>query len=196
MPALPRPTSIHEHAIDNLRYIRQTIERATPFTAVPGKGGIVMGVVAVAAGVLAGNTTGSRWLAIWIAAAIAGVCVGILMMNRKARRAGTPLLSASGRRFALSFIPAIGAACLMTLALARRFHYDYLPGLWLLSYGTAVIAGGTYSIGLIPVMGGCFLALGSAALLLPPSWGNLLLMIGFGGVQIIFGFIIARRYGG
>jgi hypothetical protein len=37
---------------------------------------------------------------------------------------------------------------------------------------------------------------GVLALLAPATWGNLLLAAGFGGLHIIFGILIARKYGG
>ena len=45
-------------------------------------------------------------------------------------------------------------------------------------------------------MGALFMALGSAALLSPASWGNWFMAAGFGALHIIFGIIIVRRYGG
>ncbi|MEZ5354104.1 MAG: hypothetical protein R2762_15815 [Bryobacteraceae bacterium] len=200
MSALPHrrdPSAIHEHALDNIRYIRETMERAGPFTAVPGWGGVAMGLVAVVAGVAA-PLQGSRkdWLWCWFAAAIVSILTGAFLMNRKAEGAGSRLLGAPGRRFALSFLPAIAAGSLLTLVLARAGQWNYLPGMWLLLYGSAVISAGTYSIPIVPGMGICFFALGGVAFLAPVSWLNTILLAGFGGLHILFGLIIARRYGG
>ncbi len=193
----PAPVEIHAHAIDNLRFIRETMERAGPFTAVPGWGGVAMGCIAIAAGA-AGRmqSTNRAWLWCWLIAALAAIGVGSVTMLYKARRAGTPLFAAPGRRFALSFAPAIAAGCALTLALADRGDWGVLPGMWLLLYGAAVTSGGAFSIRVVPLMGICFLALGAATLLAPNAWHDALLIAGFGGVQIVFGIIIARRYGG
>jgi len=202
MSALPRrkPENVvpmHEHALDNIRYIRDTMERAGAFTAIPGWGGVAMGCIAVAAGLLAmRQTTHTMWMACWVAAALAASAAGGFAMWRKALSAGTELFAAPGRRFVLGFAPAILVASIVTGRLAQTGQWDMLPGLWLMLYGVAILSAGVFSIRLVPGMGIAFVALGAAALHAPPAWGHWLLIAGFGGLHIVFGLIIARRYGG
>ncbi|MBM3739756.1 MAG: hypothetical protein FJW39_28655 [Acidobacteria bacterium] len=192
----PEPIPIHEHAINNLRYIRETMERAAPFTAVPGWGGVAMGGIALIAGFLARKApTGRPWMEIWLVAAALALLAGAVTMWHKSRSAGTPLWSAAGRRFAMSFAPAIVSGTLLTVAFAELDHWHIMPGMWLLLYGSAITAGGTFSVPVVPAMGACFIALGGVALF-QPGWGDLLMIAGFGALHIIFGFVIARRYGG
>jgi hypothetical protein len=198
MAAQPESSrAIHHRAIDNLRFIRDAMERASAFTAVPGWGGVLMGVTAlVAAPIAAGRRPDAgAWLAVWVVEAVVALTIGALAMGWKARRAGASLLHGSGRRFALNFAPPVLVAAVLTVALARAGAYDLLPGVWLLLYGTAVVVGGAFSVTAVPVMGACFLAVGTAAVF-APVWGDAWMAAGFGGLQIGFGIVIARRHGG
>lgn len=188
---------IEAQAERDLRFIRATMERAGSFTAVPGWGGVAMGVVGLAATTLSWRAgTSDAWLAVWLGAAVVASAIGVGAMARKARHAGAPLLSAPGRRFALAFVPPVAAGAVLTLVLWRAGQTALLPGIWLLLYGAAVVTGGAHSISVVPVMGVSLMVLGGAALLAPASWGTALLAAGFGGLHVVFGALIARRFGG
>ena len=197
VPSDPEPEALQEKAAENLRYIRSAIERAGSFTAVPGWGGVAMGLVAIAAGLIAGRAdTSGAWLRAWLAAAPIAFASGCAAIAIKARRIDTPLVRGPALQFLLTLTPPLAAGAVLTASLAGSGRYDLLPGVWLLLYGTAVTTGGAASVRVVPVLGLCFMALGVTALATPSSWGNLLLMIGFGGLQIAFGLVIARRHGG
>jgi hypothetical protein len=191
------PVALDDHARDNIRFIRETMERATSFTAVPGWGGIAMGITAIGAAVIASRQTASlAWLLTWVCEAAVAVAIAVWTTYTKAREAGTALLSGPGRRFVYSFAPPLFVGVLLTFLLARNQSLATVPGVWLLLYGTAVVTGGAFSIRIVPLMGLCFMVLGAVALFCPPDWGNALLGAGFGGLHIIFGAVIARKYGG
>jgi hypothetical protein len=199
-PIRPRskaPVDLEAHALDNLRFIRKTMEGASAFTAVPGWGGMLMGVTALVAAFMASlEPAGPRWLGIWIVEAGVSCLIGAVAMMQKARKADTPLLSQPGRRFALSLAPPLAAGALLTLVLFRAGSLAVLPGLWLLLYGTGVVTGGAFSVRVIPAMGVAFMILGTAALFSPAAWGDFYMAAGFGGLHLIFGAIIAWRHGG
>lgn len=194
---LVRAPLLREHALENLRYIRETMERSASFTAVPGWGGAAMGLTALAAAVVASRqATPAAWLETWLVEAAVAISIGAWTVARKARAAKVPIFSGSGRKFALSLCPPLAAGALLTVALFRAGLVSVLPGLWLLMYGAGVVTGGAFSVRIVPVMGLGLMAVGMAALVAPAAWGNALLGAGFGLFQIICGVIIARRYGG
>ena len=193
----PKPLELHAHAMDNLRYIRRTLERAGEFTAVPGLGGVLMGSTALAAAWIAGPRTASpRWLAVWLMEAMVALLIGIMAAALKSRRARQSLLSGPGSKFVAAFAPAMAAGALLTFVVSSGPAAHLLPGIWLLLYGAGVVSGGSASVRAVPAMGACFMAAGAAALLLPGVPAHLWLAAGFGGLHILFGTIIAVNYGG
>ena len=195
--ARPALHTQHAHALDNLRFIRETMERAGQFTAVPGWGLVAMGLTALATAAITSRLEpGTAWLATWLAEAALALLVGALAIAHKTRANGQPFRSGPNRRFALGFTPPMVAGALLTVALFRGGAAHLLPGAWLLLFGAAVTSGGAQSVRIVPVMGFSFLALGAAALVAPPAWGDGFMAAGFGGLLVVFGLLIARRYGG
>src|SRR5690606_5792965 len=195
--ARAQPPALGDRAMENLSFIRSTIERATPFTAVPGWGGVAMGFTALMAAPLAAAQGPRRaWLIVWPGQAAVATSIGSFALSRKARALGGAILAQPTRRFLLSFTPPIAAGGLLTPILYQNGLGHELPGLWLLLYGTGVVTGGAFSVRAVPLMGLCFMAVGAVALYAPREWGDPLLAGGFGLLHIVFGVIIARRHGG
>jgi len=191
------PDVLGERAADNLRFIRDTMERASSFTAVPGWGGVWMGISALAAAAAAPLArTRGEWLGVWLVEAFVAGAIGVRAMASKAARAGVPLFAGPACRFLLTLSPPLAAGAVATAALERAGQDSLLPGLWLLLYGTAVVTGGAFATRIVPLMGIGFMLLGAVALASPPAWGDGFLAAGFGGLHIAFGVAIARRHGG
>lgn len=191
------PRALHLRAMDNLRFIREMMEGAAYFTAVSGLGEIAVGVTALAAAWLAARQgTPAGWLSVWLLEALVGVVVSVIAIVRKARRTDVDLLSRPVQRFILGLLPPFLAGGMLTAILFWQGHYALLPGLWLLLYGTGVVTGGAFSVRIVPVMGIAFMGLGALALVAPAALGDLSLAAGFGGLNILFGAIIAWRHGG
>jgi hypothetical protein len=192
-----RPAALEAQAMDDLRYIRRAMENAASFTAVPGWGQVAVGVTAlVAAGVAARQSSPAAWLGVWMVEAVIALAIGVWTMVIKSRRARVALTSGAGRRFIASFSLPMAAGAVLTAALFRAGLPELLPGTWLLLYGTAFAIGGAFSVRSIPLMGACFMVLGVAALFGPASWSAPFMAAGYGGLHIVFGFIVARRHGG
>jgi hypothetical protein len=191
------PAPMHEHALSNLRYIRETMERASAFTSIPGWGGVCIGVTALVATYVAQHASDRpSWVVIWLTEAVIAAAIAGFSMVRKAGRANVSFRGAAARRFFVSYFAPVVAAALLTLFLVRNGFYDALPPLWLLLYGASFVSSGAYSIPVVPVMGVCFMILGLVACFVPFAVANVLLGTGFGGLHVVFGVMIARRYGG
>lgn len=195
--ASEEPVNIGTRAIDNLKYIRETMERSASFTAVPGYGGMLMGVTAIVAAYIANRQIYLvDALSVWLAEAALAFLIGLLAMWQKSKIAGQSLFSTPARKFALSFAPPLIAGVTVVLGLWRYGHYYEMAPVCIVTYGAAVACGGAFSARVVPVMGWCFIAIGAIAFMLPTSYGNLMMALSFGALHIIFGAIIARRYGG
>jgi hypothetical protein len=191
------PIPIDARAADHLRYIRETMERAGEFTAVPGWGGVAMGLTAIAAAFVAAHQSSPRaWVTVWLLEAFVAVAIAAATAATKAHQANAALFSGPGRKFLLSFAPPIIVGGLLTFALFRGGALAALPGVWLLLYGTAIVTGGAFSVRVVPVMGLCLMTVGTIALFAPAAWGNAFMAAGFGVLQIGFGIWIARNHGG
>ena len=194
---LERDPALSDRALDNLRFIRETMERAGTFTAISGWGIVAVGVVAmVAAGVARVRPTPEWRVGTWVVTAAACIALSMWATARKARRSDLSMVSGPAQKLALAFSPAMVVGALLTVALLRIGANDLLPAVWMLLYGTAVVAGGAFSVRIIPVMGVCFLVLCAVALFAPPSVGVWLMVAAFGVVHVVFGIQIARRHGG
>ncbi len=190
------PAEMQAHAMDNLRYIRRTMEQAGSFTAVPGIGGMCMGATALGAAWFSSRHPGPlSLLAVWLIEGSVALAIGLAGAAVKSRRARAPLLSGPGRKFVAGFAPPMAAGALLTAVLLHAGAVALLPGVWLLLDGAGVLAGGAASVRVVPLMGACFMAAGAAALV-APAWGAWLLAAGFGGLHLVFGFVIAVKYGG
>jgi hypothetical protein len=196
VPPLGQTTS---DPLEQLKFIRETIESAGSFTAVPGKGMVLIGVSALVIAALTARlqpTISTFWVLLWLAEALLAFVLALFFMARKAERAGQSLMSGPAKKFALSFAPPMLVGTLVTLILFRANVAPAIPAMWLMLYGTAVITGGAFSVRIVPVMGACFLGLGAVAAFTPAAWANIYMATGFGGLHIVFGAIVARKHGG
>lgn len=183
--------------LDQLQFIRHTMESATSFTAVPGWGTVMLGVTAIATALLA-RTVESQitWVLLWLGEALLAALISLVGMVRKTGSLAKLAASIPARKCALSLAPPLAAGAVLTVIMMEQHLYAALPGMWLMLYGVAVITGGAFSVRVVPVMGICFAIFGTIALALPSSWANGVMAAGFGGLHVIFGWVIARRHGG
>src|SRR5947209_11615783 len=184
-------------ALDQLHFIRHTMESATSFTAVPGWGTVALGLTAIAAAIVA-RTLDSRetWVLLWLGEAVLAGLISVVAMVKKTGSLAKLANSIPARKCALSLVPPLAAGGVLTIFMMEQHFYSILPGMWLMLYGVAIITGGAFSVRVVPVMGICFAIFGTVALALPVAWANGIMATGFGGLHVIFGLLIARRHGG
>jgi hypothetical protein len=190
-------TPIHQHAADNLRFIRDTMARAGRFAAVPGWGGAAMGVTALFTAAVAGPpAAGTPWLAWWLADALVAIAIGSVAMARKARRLDSALTTGASLQFARVFLPVLGAGAILTVVFVTQGLTPRLPGCWLVTYGAAVASAGALAVGPVARIGLVILAIGVLAFASPAAWGNAYMALGFGAAQIVGGIAIGRAHHG
>ena len=195
--ARPLSTRPAPDLAEDLRYIRDTMERSAAFTAVPGRGQILLGATALAAATLAARQAdAAAWLKVWLGEGLLAAVIAYISIRQKANRRGLPIFTGPGRKVALGLFPPLVAGAIMTFFLYRAGMQAALPAAWLLLYGAGIISGGAYSVAIVPVMGVCFMGMGALAVIAPAAWGNWFLAAAFGGLHIVFGALIARRHGG
>jgi hypothetical protein len=198
VPAMetPGPVPIESRALGTLSYIRSSIDAAGSL-AVPGAAGIVMGTIGMIASALTSvPALHTQWLGIWLAAAIAAFLMGGMLVVRQATERGRPLISGPLRKFLLCLCPALIAGAMLTFIFWQEGLERFIPGAWLLLYGSSVISASTVTnasnMRVIILMGTLFVVLGLAAFALPAPSHTLILGLGFGLLHLIFGLVIGR----
>ena len=192
-----QPVNIGDRAFDNLKFIRETMERSTVFTSVPGYGGVLMGATAIVAAYLAYTQTYVRdAMFIWLTEAVLAFFIGLLAMWQKTKISKTSMFSTPARKLLMNSLPPMLCGVFITLGLWRFGHFEVMVPVWILCYGAAVVCGGAFSVKAVPIMGWCFIALGAIAFFLPVNTGQLMMALSFGVLHIVFGLIIGRKFGG
>lgn len=191
------PHYLHRHAEDNLRFIRDSMERAATFTGVSGQGYVATGLTAFAAsGLAAQQDSVALWVGVWIAELALATAIMLGFTVAKTRAQGLNLFqSAIGAKLLQAFLPGMMAGAILSLGFYRQGLHALLPALWLSLYGAAVITAGAHSVRVLPLMGISFMLMGAIAILSPIN-ADLLMALGFGGLHVAFGVYIWRRHGG
>lgn len=192
------PHSLADRAEADLAFVRGVLARSHQFTAVPGLGGVLMGVTALAAAVLAAmQPTQGRWLVVWLSELVVAFAIGLITLIRKARRSGTPLSGSPARRFALGIMPSVVVGAMLTYAAIHANAWELLAPIWLCCYGLGVLgAGAASAVPPVLMLGTTFVVVGLLAILTPPAWNNLWLGVGFGCAHVCVGAMVMRRHGG
>src|SRR5438105_11340935 len=144
------PSRTAPEVFDDLRFIRDTMERSASFTAVSGWGQVLLGLTAlIAAWIASAQTSPFAWLRVWLAEGLLAAAIGLLTCTWKANQRGLPLFSGPARKVALGLAPPLFAGAFLTFLLFRAGLPSALPALWLLLYGAGIMTGGAYSVPIV-----------------------------------------------
>ena len=189
------PLESQPEAAETLQFIRQTMQQAGAFTAISGRGLIVVGASALLASWLAAHQAFVGWLLVWLAEVCLAGLITAFTIHRKALATHTPLFSGPARKVVMGLAPALAAGAVLTGVFYRGGHPDFIAPTWLLLYGVGIVAGGAWSVAAVPVMGGAFMALALPAFLFT-AWPDVWMALGFGGLHLLFGAVVTKKYGG
>jgi hypothetical protein len=186
------PVQIDSHAVATLQYIRASMESASSL-ALPGSAGIAMGIVGLLAALFSSAPSMHHlWLQIWMVAALMAALLGGSLVLRPSELHELPLIGTPIAKFALCLVPSIFGGAVLTAVHWSYGNLHAIPGTWLLLYGCALVAASVATTRTIGIMGASFIGLGLIAFALPDQLQMLALGVGFGGLHILFGFLIAR----
>ncbi len=203
---LPRP---YEEAEQNLRIIRDLMERSTKHSTFSGLSGVLAGLYSIVASAvqwrwltLTQRESVPGFLALWSVVVLLAVGTDYVLTKRKARFVGKTIRSRLGQQMALASAPGLLTGALLTLSLATTGHLEKVYPFWMLCYGVAVCAVALFSQKEVARLGWAFMGAGVLTLglqhLLPAasnSIGLLMTAVAFGGFHIVYGITVSRRDG-
>ena len=195
--------------IENLRHIRNIMERSTKFLSLSGYSGIAAGVIALAGAAIAyfivfrqgavkydeymrslgGVSTMHIRLKMAVLAISTLVCaVGAAwyFSSRKAKRAGTRLWTATARRTLYHFLIPLFTGGIFCTALIMNNNIHLIAAAMLIFYGLALINAGKFTVEEIHYLGLSQIILGIMAGFFL-RYGLLFWALGFGVMHIVYG---------
>jgi hypothetical protein len=191
-------------AEENLRVIRDLMERSTKYSTFSGFSGILAGVASIV-GCIITQMLQARYpqpadfrvpfLLTWSAVIFFAIGGDYLLTKRRAARVGKHILSRLGKQIVLAAAPGLGMGALLTLYFLQRNLLTDIYPVWMLCYGIAVSAVGLFSQREVTALGAAFLLTGAVTLLCFPALGLPMMAVSFGGFHIVYALAVSRRDG-
>jgi hypothetical protein len=190
-------------AEENLRVIRELMERSTKFSTFSGLSGIMAGTASIVGCLITHSLqqqspnlahAGAPFLVTWCLVILFAIGVDFLLTKRHAARVGKRIVSHLGKQMIFASAPGLGTGALLTLYLFRHDLISDVFPVWMLCYGIAVCAVGLFSQREVKLLGASFLVAG-AVTMLAPAIGLAMMALSFGGFHIVYGLIMARKDG-
>jgi hypothetical protein len=191
-------------AEENLRVIRDLMERSTKHSTFSGLSGVLAGAASIVGCLmtraleqenLRPTEFQTSFLLLWSAVIVFAVGADYLLTKRRAAQVGKYVMSRLGTQMILGSAPGLGTGALLTLFFLRQGLLPFIYPFWMLCYGIAVCAVGQFSQREVSHLGAAFLWAGAMTLFLPPSCSLWMMAVSFGGFHIVYGIRMARKDG-
>lgn len=199
------------HLAARIDRIKEIMELATEHKLLPDWAAIVGGCLALASTAATWSLTRS-WdvkavfflepprlvlvAALWLGSVLASLALYYAIALRDAKRLGVSLESRPSQLARRAMGPSLLAAAVISLRLVVDGTLGYLPGIWILAYGVALVNAGLFSTQAPRVLGLLFIAVGILAILAWPQFDLALTGLSFGAFHVGFGwFVLSRKSG-
>ena len=189
-------------AQENLRIIRNLMERSTRYSTFSGLSGVLAGTASIVGCLVTralttrgGVEDNGAFLLTWSLVIVFAIGADYLLMKRRAKRVGKTIVSQLGKQMLLASAPGLGTGALLTLFLLQHGLMVHVYPVWMLCYGSAVAAVGLFSQREVSSLGAAFVLAGAATLFLPVAFGLPAMGLVFGGFHIVYGLIMSRKDG-
>ncbi|MBI4347275.1 MAG: hypothetical protein HY553_10500 [Elusimicrobia bacterium] len=196
---------------ERLDRIKEIMELATEYKLLPDWAAIVGGGLILVCTALTYAMTRSWdcaavfrlgpdrfWLvaAMWAGTVLVSVLLYYVIATRDARRLGVSLESRPSQLARRSMGPALFASAVITIKLLLDGHLGYLPGVWILGYGVALVNAGLFSTVAPRVLGLLFMAVGTGAIVCWQRYDLVLTGLSFGAFHVGFGwYVLSKKHG-
>jgi len=197
----PTPLA-QEEALTALAEVRAAADRSTRYSRFSALAGFLTGGAALAGSGLCGMFPefigaqpkhGLQFVAVWGAVLLCAAVVQSWMTVMKAGQRGEAVFTPIARTATASLLgPGIAGIAGSGIFIATG-QWMLLPGLWLLLYGCGLWSVSFFAPLFLRVLGAGFIVLGLCAWYFTES-AALWLGTGFGGLHLVFGFVVLARY--
>jgi hypothetical protein len=193
--------------IEDIKAIREMMEKSSKFQSINGLSLIIAGLIAVTGAVFAYlyllrdpslthyNRTQEVLILLAVALVVLVLAVGVITLFswQKARKNSQKLYNKVTMRAAYNLMIPLVAGGIFSLALIFNGNVGYIAATTLIFYGLALINASKYTVGEIHVLGICEVIIGLLAVIYLYH-GIYWWTFGFGIIHIIFGIIVYVKY--
>ena len=191
-------------AEENLKLIREVMERSARYTHFSGLSGVLSGVLALIGCAVtywindhvAVSQQNTLYILTWCAILVLAVAQDLLLAHRNARIAGQSIWNPATIQVLKAVFPGVFVAAVISFVALYDGAIDAIPAVWALGYGAALCAAGLFTTKEVWRYGLLQLATGTAGMFLmsKPPYSLYLVALCFGIYQIVFGIWMTGKH--